>query len=470
MTFNSSPFVVFLVVALAAYWSTSIHGVRKAVLLVGSLIFYAFWDYRFIALVLYVTVVAYAGARALEAFPRSRRRILAVSVALELGQLVFFKYTNFLLGATSELATRIGLGLHVPRYDILLPIGVSFYTFHGVSYRVDVYRRKLPKSCDFVTVAIYIVFFPQLIAGPIVRANVFLPQLERAAVLSVRDVVVGLKFFTIGLVYKSMFADRLAPFVDKVYGAPSAFSDRSVLFATVGFYAQIYFDFAGYSLMAIGTSRLFGFKLPKNFDYPYRSVSVTEFWRRWHMSLSSWLRDYLYIPLGGNRHGELKQYRNLFLTMLLGGLWHGASFNFVLWGGLHGVALALHKLYETRVVARTALRVPYFIATPFSWLLTQTFVLIAWIPFRARGFSDTWTVLRAVSFQREDAGLTVLTIPAALLALPLVVDTLLVQNPRLGAFRWPRRPVVTAMLLGVALALTLPFLSLELEKFIYFQF
>ncbi len=470
MLFNSSAFVVFLAVTLASYWALPWLALRRVLLVVASLLFYAWWDYRFLALIAYVTLVAYGAARLLEAKPNRGRAIVALTVALQLGQLAVFKYTNFLVAGVGDLAALAGSGWQPRKFDILLPIGISFYTFHGISYVVDVYRGKLERAQRLVVVALYIVFFPQLVAGPIVRANVFIPQTERLARLESRDLIAGVKLVTIGLICKSVFADRLAPLVDAIFAQPARYDNATLASAAFGFYAQIYFDFVGYSTMAIGISRLFGFTLPKNFDFPYRAASITDFWRRWHISLSTWLRDYLYIPLGGNRHGKVAQYRNLFVTMLLGGLWHGASYNFVLWGGLHGLALAGHKLFADRFPAEGAARGRRYARLFAGWLLTQSFVLAAWVPFRAASFSDTATILHALSLQRPDSDLTNASLPLSLLFIPIVAEHLLVQNPALPALPWPKRPLLVLVVLGLSLALVLPLMELKVQNFIYFQF
>ncbi len=470
MLFNSFVFVVFLSSTLAAYWALPWLSVRRAVLLVASAVFYAFWDYRFVALLGYVTLTAYAAALAVRAFPAQGKRIVGLTVFLQLGQLAVFKYTNFLLASVGDLAHLTGSGWAPPRVDILLPIGVSFYTFHGISYVVDVYRGKLARPLGLSVVALYIMFFPQLVAGPIVRADVFIPQTERPARLDARDLVTAIKLIVIGLVCKGVFADRIGPLVDEIFAAPAKFDNTTLAGAALGFYSQIYFDFVGYSTMAIGVSRLFGFKLPRNFDYPYRSTSITEFWRRWHISLSSWLRDYLYIPLGGNRHGALKQYRNLLLTMLLGGLWHGASYNFVLWGAAHGLALAGHRLFRSILPDAFLTGLVRFAWAPLAWLLTQAFVLAAWVPFRAASLADTEVVLRALSFTRLDEGLKSQPLPLALILLPLLAEHLLLQNPRLPALPWPKRPLLVVALLATCFAAVLPLLELDVQSFIYFQF
>lgn len=470
MLFNSAEFVVFLALTFTAYWALPWLAARRALLIVASLAFYAWWDYRFVALLLYVTVVAYLAARGVARWPAQGKRIVGLSLVLQLGQLAIFKYTNFLLGAASDLAQLAGSHVTIRPLTILLPIGVSFYTFHGISYVVDVYRKKLERPLSLPVVMLYIVFFPQLVAGPIVRADLFIPQTERPARLGARDLIVALKLICIGLICKSVFADRLGPLVDKVFAAPAKFDNHTLASAAVGFYSQIYFDFVGYSTMAIGLSRLFGFKLPRNFDYPYRSTSITEFWRRWHISLSSWLRDYLYIPLGGNRLGTFKQYRNLFLTMLIGGLWHGASYNFLLWGAAHGLALAVHKLFRTHFPTAFAAGAPRWAWVPLAWFLTQAFVLLMWVPFRAPSLGDTGLIWGALLGARDDAGLKGRALPWTLLGLPILVEHLLLQNPRLPALPWPRKPLLILALVAACLALILPLLELKVQNFIYFQF
>lgn len=286
MLFSSAVFVVFLSVVLPLYWWLPGLRPKRWLLILASLVFYGWWDYRFVALLAYVTLVAFAAARLIGRYPARGKLIVALTLVLQLGQLAFFKYTNFLLATFTDIAELLGSSRTAPQFSILLPIGVSFYTFHGISYVVDVYRGKL-RPLGFSVVALYIAFFPQLVAGPIVRADQFIPQTEQQPQLTLRDLGTGLKLITIGLICKSVFADRLGPLVDGIFAAPHKFDNRTLASASLGFYSQIYFDFVGYSTMGIGISRLFGFKLPKNFDFPYRSRNITEFWRRWHISLSS---------------------------------------------------------------------------------------------------------------------------------------------------------------------------------------
>lgn len=470
MLFNSASFVVFLLATLALYWALPLLLLRRAVLLVASLVFYAWWDYRFLGLIAYVTLVAHAAAWAVHWWPQRGKSILGLTLFLQLGQLAVFKYANFFSAGVGDVAHLLGLTVRPPTFSIVLPVGVSFYTFHGVSYVVDVYRGKLPRPLGLSVVALYIAFFPQLVAGPIVRAEVFVPQAMLPARLDSRGVMVAMKLITIGLICKSVFADRLGPLVDAIFKTPARFDNATRVSAVLGFYSQIYFDFVGYSTIGIGVSRLFGFTLPRNFDFPYRSTSISEFWRRWHISLSTWLRDYLYIPLGGSRAGPLRQYRNVLLTMLLGGLWHGASYNFVLWGSAHGFALIVHKVFRSRWPSLLAIGPARYAWAPLAWLLTQGFVLLAWVPFRAASLADTSTMLRAFTFAPDSIGLRSQAIPLSLVVLPILIEHLLVQNPRLPALPWPRRPLLVLMVAGVCLALVLPLLELTVRNFIYFQF
>ena len=308
-----------------------------------------------------------------------------------LGLLFFFKYSNFFLA--SLFATQQWAGWHwfaaAPHLDIILPVGISFYTFQTLSYTVDVYRRKLEPVRELPRFLLFISFFPQLVAGPIVRASDFLPQLRDRALILPRNVQIGFTFFLVGLVKKPVFADGLAPFVEKVYSQPHHYSSVPVIIATAAYAVQIYCDFSGYTDMAIGSAAALGFWLPRNFAHPYFSGNVTEFWQRWHISLSTWLRDYLYIPLGGNRGGVARTYINLMIVMLLGGLWHGAKWTFVVWGGYQGLLLALHRCYCTcseggfldRWRGTAGWRA-------LSVAVTMYLVLVGWIFFRAQNFSD----------------------------------------------------------------------------------
>ncbi len=299
MIFTSLTFMVFFGVIFAAYWCLPGLRTKHVFLLIASIVFYSWWDYRFLALIGFVITVSYLGAIGLDRFRDRPKFIVSLVITLLLAVLGVFKYASFLLQAVADMLHMAGLDVAAPQLSIVLPVGISFFTFHGISYIVDVYRRKIPVEYDFLKVSLYILFFPQLIAGPIVRASNFMPQLAKEPKFDSDDVLRGIKLFLIGLLYKSIIADSIAPYVDSVYGDLASYGPADQMLATLGFYTQIYFDFAGYSIMAIGVSRTLGYRLPRNFNFPYASLSVTEFWRRWHISLSTWLRDYLYISLGG---------------------------------------------------------------------------------------------------------------------------------------------------------------------------
>src|ERR1039458_6070660 len=403
MNFLSWQFVGFYAITYLFFWATPGNEAKKWMLIAASYFFYGAWDWWFNGLMLGVTLNAFAAGWALERYASQRRLILVASIATSLGVLVFFKYATFLY---SNLATvgQLVCGLEStwcagwsPLFLIILPVGISFYTFHAISYTVDIYRWRISGRRSFADVALYIAFFPILVAGPIVRASTLMPQLARESRFWRAQQISGLRLFAIGVLYKTV-ADTLAPYCDPIFADAPRFSTGPVqtLDGILAFYGQIYFDFAGYSGMAIGIARTLGYRIPRNFNFPYRSASVTEFWRRWHISLSSWLRDYLYIPLGGSRAGVGRQLLNLMIVMVLGGLWHGASWTFVIWGGLHGLGLSLHKIW---LLFRPR-RLGWLWQSPFWWcvgvLVTQIWVIVAWIFFRATSFGDAIAFISSV--------------------------------------------------------------------------
>ncbi|MEZ6120861.1 MAG: MBOAT family O-acyltransferase [Pirellulaceae bacterium] len=317
-------------------------------LLVASYVFYGFWDWRFLGLILLSTVVDYAaGLGIARSNNKGIRQVwLWTSICTNLGLLGFFKYFGFFVENALKLSASLGVELDSKLPSILLPVGISFYTFQTMSYTIDIYRGKLQPTRNILDFALFVAFFPQLVAGPIERACVLLPQLIRPRRLSRQQLEEGSWLILTGFYLKCVLADNLTPFTEAVFGNPEQATGFSIV---VGIYAaafQIYGDFAGYSRIAIGVSKLLGIDLMANFDRPYLAISPSDFWKRWHISLSTWLRDYLYIPLGGNRGGSLQVYRNLMITMLLGGLWHGAAWNFIAWGGFHGAILCLWRWWE----------------------------------------------------------------------------------------------------------------------------
>jgi alginate O-acetyltransferase complex protein AlgI len=375
MSFTSISFAIFFAVLLALY-ALAPPRWRKPVLLAGGLFFYAYWDWHFLALIGSCIVADYYLARLIfQAGETSRKRAyLAVSVTLNLGLLAFFKYYNFFVSSANLVLGQHGVRL--PELAIILPVGISFFTFESMSYTLDVYRGSLTPCDNILDFALFIAFFPRLVAGPIIRASHFLPQLQRPLGLRSAAMRAGALIFLSGLVKKILLADNLAPFVDRVFSAPQEYHPVTHWLAVLAYAMQIYYDFSGYSDMAVGIARALGFELPINFSAPYAARNVAEFWHRWHISLSTWLRDYLYIPLGGSRKGSARTTLNLMLTMLLGGLWHGASWNFVLWGGLHGLGLVWHRSVSSRF---PRLVVPDVVAR----LATVLFVALLWVPFRA---------------------------------------------------------------------------------------
>jgi alginate O-acetyltransferase complex protein AlgI len=345
MLFNSPSFWVFFSLFFALYAAFN-HRWQNRLLLAASYVFYGWWDYRFVLLMLVSTVFDYfAGLLiAASAEHKIRRRWLIFSMVGNLGLLCFFKYFNFFIASAQALLHTLGFQSDPWVLSIILPIGISFYTFQSMSYTIDVYRNEIKPTRRFLDFALAVSFFPHLVAGPIMRASMLLPQIERPRRMTWDGWCRGWVLIVIGLFKKVCIADVVSGSADMVFAHPEQCSWPVLLFGLYCFALQIYADFSGYTDIARGVARLIDFELPENFNQPYFAANITDFWRRWHISLSTWLRDYLYIPLGGNRHGTWKTYRNLFLTMLLGGLWHGASWTFVVWGGLHGVYLAVHKL------------------------------------------------------------------------------------------------------------------------------
>jgi alginate O-acetyltransferase complex protein AlgI len=339
----------------------------------------------------FLTFVAYVSAILIET--KKNKVYIYIGVIFPLITLGIFKYFNFFV---SSFAAIWGIK-NITALKIILPVGISFYTFQSLSYTIDVYRRKVRAVKKFYQLALYISFFPQLVAGPIVRASDFIPQLDEDRNVSFENLRKGLQIFVFGLFKKIVIADWLSVFVDDVFSTPAAFHAVSIILAIVGYSIQIYFDFSGYSDMAIGCAKCFGYDFVKNFNLPYVAANLTDFWRRWHISLSGWLKEYLYIPLGGNRKGTLRMYINQMITMLFGGLWHGANWTFVLWGALHGIVLCLHKCYSG-IVKKIELdgrfikylKIPYLL---LSGLLTYIFVSFCWIFFRVEDFQKAKRII-----------------------------------------------------------------------------
>ncbi len=394
MLFTQIEFYFFFAVVFAVLLVARSFAIQKLVLLVASYYFYAYWDWRFAGLLLACTAVNYwlAGRMERSDNPGFRKLLVALSLVYSLGVLAYFKYFNFFVDTFKAL-----IGEDPERFgalNIILPIGISFFTFQTLSYTIDVYRRDLKHCRRFTDFALYVAFFPQLVAGPIVRAAEFLPQLETRRVITWERGYDGFRQFVFGLFKKVFIADSLAQFVDPAFDSAGVLSGVTLWIAALAYAIQIYADFSGYSDMAIGLARAMGFDLSRNFDHPYLSRSVQEFWRRWHISLSSWLRDYLYIPLGGNRLGKVRNYVNLMLTMLLGGLWHGASWTFVFWGGWHGLALCAGRWWSQRRKGRKPREEgSHLLSSLIGWGITMLVVIVGWVFFRSPSFEVALTIL-----------------------------------------------------------------------------
>ena len=382
MLFPTVTFAVFFMIVLPVSWALMRYQRAWRIwILLASYVFYAWWDWRFVFLLFASTIVNHFLAVAIHRAQSvgARKSFLALAVAFDLGLLGYFKYTNFFLSTTDNVVGTSWIA------NVVLPVGISFYTFMAISYVIDTYRRELVPA-SFARFAVFQAFFPHLVAGPIVRASELLPQLERPR--DARKVDNARAFFLIlsGLFLKVVIANHLAShIVDDVFAAPNRHSSLEVLVAVYAYAVQIFADFCGYTNIAIGIALLLGFQFPQNFNSPYAAVSLQDFWRRWHMTLSRWLRDYLYIPLGGNRKGGLLTYRNLLATMLLGGLWHGAAWTFVVWGGIHGLGLAIERAFGIRPTSPLARWV--------GRIVTFHVVCFAWIFFRADSFARAGQML-----------------------------------------------------------------------------
>lgn len=405
MLFNSNEFVVFFcaVFVLVLVLNKQVWA-RNLFLLVASYFFYASWDWRFLGLILISTIVDYICGLALNTSHlqhngtrirvRQRRAILLVSLFTNLGILGFFKYYDFFITSAVEALATIGIQAHANVLGIILPVGISFYTFQTLSYTIDVYRGRIPTERNLLNFSLFVAFFPQLVAGPIERASSLLPQMRRSGSITLEGIYSGFWLICWGMFKKVVIADNIAPVVDMVFAEPSP-SSTMVLIGIYGFAIQIYCDFSGYTDIARGVARCLGFNLMLNFNLPYFATNPSDFWRRWHISLSTWLRDYLYIPLGGNRLGTKRTYINLMLTMVLGGLWHGAAWTFLAWGAYQGTLLCIHRAMEpwlARVVSpknRAAQGLWYLVRVVLFFQL----VCIGWLFFRAESLSQVGVFL-----------------------------------------------------------------------------
>lgn len=473
MLFNSFIFWGFFLVVLVAYRFFP-HTLQNRLLLVASYVFYGYWDWRFLGLILISTVTDYFVAQWLESAQSERRRkvLVTTSIAVNLSMLGFFKYYGFFAQEMNDLLVKIGLNSYLPLLEVVLPVGISFYTFQTISYTVDVYRRQTKPARKFLDFALYVSFFPQLVAGPIERSHRLLPQVQNPRIVTADNVREGIYHILFGLFKKVVVADNMAVIANGVFSRPAdTLTATEVLIGTYAFAFQIYGDFSGYSSIAQGLARLLGFKLMWNFRMPYFSGSPSEFWQRWHISLSSWLRDYLYIPLGGNRQGLLMTARNLSLTMLLGGLWHGANWTFIAWGALHGLVLVLYRVFPFLGAEANAGRHETFRRLVKVTLMFHI-ICVTWIFFRAEDIGQAFGMLGALlgPWNLGDPFVSYGLAMLVFFVLPFLLYELWLerQGDQLALMRKPA--LAQAVVLAYLILMLLVFPSVEPQVFIYFQF
>ncbi len=478
MIFTSFEFILFFLTVVLVRNCIRNFTAEKCFLLLASYCFYVSWSILGIVVILLTSSLDYFIGQKLGQTenPGSRKRLLVISLAANLGLLGFFKYTNFVLENVFVICNALGAHFNRLHFDIILPPGISYFTFAGMSYVIDVYYERLSPCGKPLDYKLFVAFFPKLLAGPIVRAANFLPQLRERVRGGAEDIEIGFVYFLIGAVKKLVISDQIAGHVNIIFSAPGQYDALTLLQGSLGYAVQIYCDFSGYSDMAIGCARIMGLRFPENFQMPYSAANISEFWRRWHITLSEWFRDYVFLPLElatrGNRNVVVRASINLVVTMLLCGLWHGASWNFVFWGGLHGAALATHKTWTTYNPLAFLKRHRGYqsLWTWFSRFLTFSTVLVGWIFFRAESFSDAGLYLRRMLSWSNDG--TRLLSPHILMAVGAVFAVhLLIGKDRNWAQELPKRSVAIRYLAYSCLLALLVFLgATDAVPFIYFQF
>jgi alginate O-acetyltransferase complex protein AlgI len=459
MIFTEFRFFFFFLLVFGVHWALRSHGLRKSWLLLASYAFYAAWRWEFLGLILASTVIDYTVGRMLarQRPPGGRRAWLVLSLVGNLGLLGVFKYFDFFVESGVELLAALGVETTAERLGFVLPVGISFYTFQTLAYTIDVYRGNLQPIRSFRDFALFVAFFPQLVAGPIVRASHFLPQLLEKKVFANVDFRAHATLFLFGYVKKACVADNFAGVVDHVFADPEAYGPAGRWLALLLYGVQIYCDFSGYSDMAIATAGMLGFELPVNFAFPYLASNVTQFWRRWHISLSTWFRDYLYVPLGGNRRGPARTYLNLVAVFLLCGLWHGASWRFVVWGLVHGFFLVVERA--------SGLKLGGVLGSLYTVLVAS----LAWVFFRAESFDVAWTYLGGLFGVGATGEAAIDPIWWWVLAGFAVVHVLMSERViERGLERLPA--LAYSVLYGVLWALAFPWAAVDYQPFIYFQF
>ena len=466
MLFNSLSFLLFFPIVCMLYWVLP-YKLRNVFLLIASYYFYMSWEPLY-ALLIFFTSLTTWGCAFLTAKTNNHKK-LTISTCLVINLLILFafKYYNFAIDSITHMLTTSGWRINIPHSIFLLPVGISFYTFQCIGYIIDVYRKEIKPERDFVTYALFVSFFPQLVAGPIERAKNLLPQFRTKHTFSGEEYIIGLKMMIWGFFMKLCIAGNVGPYVDAVFNNVQNHNGSSFLLASFFFSFQIFCDFGGYSLIAIGTAKCLGFNLMQNFNHPYLSLSVKEFWRRWHISLSSWFADYVYKPLGGSRCRSIYHYRNLLLTMLVSGLWHGANWTFVFWGGLHGIYLVANSIYS-KFSGRVAFA-PKFIRI----ITTYIFIVLAWILFRANSISDAYLIILKIV---TDQGQLYIGEGIPSLLLPLMMITILLIKEIKDEYHIPlalmhnHNPWISIPASALIIATILLCAEFNSGQFIYFQF
>jgi alginate O-acetyltransferase complex protein AlgI len=462
MLFNSVRFLyIFLPIAYLVFWLLRSKEQRYIWLTITGYVFYAFWNYKFCGLMLFSTAVSFLAGLGLARNEdgRARRWFLVVPIVVDLALLGYFKYANFGMETVATLLRSAGMPVHLPTLNVVLPIGISFYTFHTITYIVDSYRKVIRPTRNFFEFACYVALFPQLVAGPIVRfrqVEADLENIDRSSRLATFNI--GWSFFALGMIKKVLIADTLAAMIDPLFDSYQSLGTTSSWMVMLGYSYQLYFDFSGYSDMAVGLGYLFGIRLPQNFNSPYRAIDITDFWRRWHISLSTCLRDYLYIPLGGNRGSAAFVFRNLMITMLLGGLWHGANWTFVIWGAYHGFLL-----YLNRLLAPVLERAPSFLRQAGTFAL----VLIGWVMFRSTSLAMARSMLATMFRITDSAAIPWAWSFVALLSIAAVIAHAL---PNTFELRHEWRPLETIMITALFGLCLFVIEGGQSSPFLYFQF
>lgn len=472
MLFNSIHYAVFLPIVLLVFYRLP-HRFRWMFLLLASYYFYGSWHTWYLLLIIGSTLVDYFAALSIHksTVQKHRKRWLLLSLIVNLGVLFIFKYFNFFIDAVSEWFSLIGLHIQDYQLELILPIGISFYTFQTISYTIDVYKGKIEPERNLGFFALYVSFFPQLVAGPIERASRLQPQLHKKTEINLTDVQKGLNLIAYGFFKKLVVADRLASYVSRVYADTSQMESVPLLLGAIFFCIQVYCDFSGYSDIAIGSAKLFGIDLMQNFDRPYLARNLREFWRRWHISLSEWIRDYVYIPLGGSRKGGKRTIINLFITFILVGLWHGGYWSLVVWGAAHAAGVAIERLF-----IGVKLKVPQSVITPFTRLWTLSFVTLTFIVYVARDLSQSVIAIQRIfdfdlwhfSINNALAGLSVSQFQLCLLAIFLLGLSYFLPKDGLFKGKWSNLQNTGYFILFTIL--TFLFSTNDQIEFFYFQF